>query len=147
MKYYSYDEFIDDAKILSKKLRSVEFDGIIAIARGGLALAQALSYGLDIRNIQSINAQVYEQSNKLKEKKLNISCTFDENIKKILVVDDICDSGETLSLVMSELTKLYTNIEFYTATIFYKHSATYKPHYHLKEANEWIDFCWEREFL
>lgn len=147
MKYYNYDEFKDDAITLSKKLRDVDFDAIIAIARGGLALAQALSYGLNIRNIQSVNAQVYEQTNKLQEKKLNINCTFNEKIKKVLVVDDICDSGETLSLVMNELTKLYTNIEFYSATIFYKHSATYKPHYYLKEATDWIDFCWEREFL
>ena len=65
---------------------------------------------------------------------------------RVLVVDDIADSGETLKIVMNDLTSKNSKIEFKSATLFYKKSSVYEPDFWINEANDWIDFFWERDF-
>ena len=60
--------------------------------------------------------------------------------------DDISDSGETLVAIMQHLEDKYSDIEFKSATLFYKETSVYKPHFWINEANDWIDFFWERDF-
>ncbi|MEO1937062.1 MAG: phosphoribosyltransferase family protein [Sulfurimonas sp.] len=76
-----------------------------------------------------------------------VSSIIFENIKKVLVVDDIADSGETLAHVMEYFQNNYPEVEFQSATLFYKKSSVYEPTYWVQEANVWIDFFWERDFL
>lgn len=68
-------------------------------------------------------------------------------VKKVLVVDDIADSGDTLEAVMEYLEKKYEDIEFVSCTLFYKKTSLYEPHFWINEADDWIDFFWERDFL
>ena len=69
-----------------------------------------------------------------------------DNVKRVLVVDDISDSGETLDAVMKSLACGNSEIEFKSATLFYKKTSVYEPHFWINEANDWIDFFWERDF-
>jgi hypoxanthine phosphoribosyltransferase len=92
---------------------------IKGIARGGLIPAVLLSHRLGIPYI-----------------------TEDDNSTEdyILVVDDICDTGETL--------KEYSKYEsILIATLHYKTSAMIEPDFWWKIApeNEWIVYPWERK--
>ncbi|MDY4012823.1 MAG: phosphoribosyltransferase family protein, partial [Campylobacter sp.] len=66
--------------------------------------------------------------------------------KKVLVCDDICDSGACLSALMSEL-RQSSSSEFSSATLFYKSTAILKPDFYAKQARGWIVFPWEIDAL
>lgn len=62
MKYYSYENFKVDTNTLIKKVESLHFEAIVAVARGGLTLSHAIAEGLDIRQVQSIRTELYDKS-------------------------------------------------------------------------------------
>ena len=145
MKYYSYETFKKDTNKLIQKVSTNEIDAIVGIARGGLTLAHSMAEGLNLREVQSIRTELYDD--KRKRKKISIyDTTLLTEHKTILVVDDIADSGETLEAVMQHFEKKYKNIKFISATLFYKKTSVYKPDFWINEANEWIEFFWEKDF-
>lgn len=76
--------------------------------------------------------------------KMGIPFASQANITKIpgniLIIDDICDSGETLKRF-----KFEENV--FTATIHHKQSASIQPNfsYFLAYENEWIVYPWENK--
>ena len=146
MKYYGYENFKDDTKNLIGNINEFNPDAIAAIARGGLILSHSIAEGLDIRDVQSLRTELYDKTQKRARISVFNNCEFSKKIKKVIVVDDISDSGDTLKAVMSELKTKNPNIEFKTATLFYKKTSIYEPDFWINEAHEWIDFFWERDF-
>ncbi len=140
--YYSYDLFKNDTQILVDKCRDFEPEILLAIARGGVTLSHLMAQALDIRNLFTLNSIHYE-----KEEKLDTFNIFNipdlTNAKKVLIIDDIIDSGETMKEILSILNEKFPKIEFKIATLFYKSTALIKPDFCVREANEWIDFFWE----
>ena len=143
--YYNYNEFKNDTLQLLEKLHNERFDTIIAVSRGGLTLAHMLSEALDIRDVQSIQTQLYDDTHKRECITIKGSCTLSPNAH-VLVVDDIADSGETLHALFNTLTLKHPKSTFKTATLFYKRSSRFEPDYWVKEADAWIEFFWEVDF-
>ena len=143
--YYSYEDFRTDTRKLLKKLPENEFDTIIGVARGGLTLAHMLSEALDIRNVQSISTQLYDDTKKRECITITDTCSLEKS-KNVLLVDDIADSGETLKALYNHFTLTYPHLHCKTATLFYKRSSIYEPDYWVKEAAAWIEFFWEADF-
>lgn len=143
--YYDYNLFKEDTKKLLE-LFEIEFDTIVAIARGGLTLAQLLSEALDIRNVQSIRTELYDGMQKREDITIHGKCDFAKS-KNILIVDDIADSGETLKALYNHFTLTYPTLHFKTATLFYKKSSVFQPDYTVREAKGWIDFFWEVDLI
>ncbi len=140
--YYSYEEFKIDAQSLVNKCRDYEPCALLAIARGGLTLSHLMAQAMNIRNLYTLNSIHYEKDLKLNT--INIFNVPDlSNAKKVLVVDDIVDSGETLHATLNILEQRYPQVTFKTATIFYKPSAIIQADFTLKVADKWIDFFWE----
>ncbi|WP_458396378.1 phosphoribosyltransferase [Campylobacter sp.] len=143
MTYYDFSSFEHDAKILAKKARD-EFnpEAILGIARGGLTLAHFLANALDIRNCFSLNSIHYENTTKLDTIKIyNIPDL--SKFKRVLITDDIIDSGESMVAIKKEINRLYPNLEIAVATIFYKPKALMLPNFTIKEADDWIKFFWD----
>ena len=145
MKNYLYSDFVTDIATLSHTLKSYEFDAIVAITRGGMMPAQALSHALNIRNVQSIQAISYEGKKKSDTITL-LDTTQLKGAKGVLVVDDIADSGDTLKEVLSHLKSRYSDPTFKSCTLFYKPSASIMPDFTCNIATEWINFFWEIDF-
>lgn len=143
--YYGYENFKKDTNILKTNVAAFEPEAIVAIARGGLTLAHALAEGLGIRDVQTLRTELYDASVKRSEIALFGSCDFSTK-RRVLVVDDIADSGETLKVVMEYLEQNYKDVAFQAATLFYKRSSVYEPHFWVNEAEAWIDFFWEADF-
>jgi len=146
-KYYPYESFKADTNTLIKAVEPFEAQTILAIARGGMTLAHCMAEGLNIRDVQSIRTELYDNEHKRSELTLFGECLFAEHIKKVLVVDDISDSGETLAFVMNYLQENFKEVEFKSATLFYKKTSVYRPDYWVNEADAWIEFFWEKDFL
>ena len=143
--YYDYATFRADLKALADKLPN-DFDAIVAIARGGMTMAHMLGEYLNIRHVYSVNAIGYDDTCKLDT--LQIFNLPDlKAAKKILIVDDIADSGETLREVTACLKKAYPATDFQTSTLFYKpEKSVVEPDYWVKETrDEWIDFFWSED--
>jgi len=145
MKYYSYEEFARDTNKLIQKVKDFQPDAIIGIARGGLTLSHAVAEGLNIREVQTIRTELYDEATKRSCITIHNTVTLSE-IKKVLVLDDIADSGDTLKAVMDSLVCGNLEVEFKSATLFYKHSSIFEPDIWINEATDWIDFFWERQF-
>jgi len=146
MKYYSYEDFKNDTRELIIKVKKLEVDAIVGISRGGLTLAHAMAEGLGIRDVQTIRTELYDKNCKRDTLSIFGKCSF-AGIKKVLVVDDIADSGETIKAVMDFLVLQNSDVEFVSATLFYKKTSVYEPVFWINEANDWIDFFWERDFV
>ena len=143
MIFYSYDEFAVDAKKMAKQIKD-EFDPevILAVARGGLTLGHSLAVALENRNLFTLNSIHYEDTNKLDT--INIFNVPDlSKYTKILLVDDIIDSGESMVEIKRELLKRYPNLDIKIATVFYKEKALLLHEFKVKEAHDWVEFFWD----
>lgn len=140
---YEYDQFKNDIALLRTQSAPFRADTLVAIARGGMTLAHALSMALDVRNLQSIRIESYDADRQRDTLSIIGECNF-ESSKRVLVVDDIVDSGKTLDALLNLFRKRYPHIEFKTAAIYTKPTALVQPDFSLYEATEWIEFFWER---
>jgi xanthine phosphoribosyltransferase len=121
-------------------------DTLLAVARGGLTLGHFMAQAIDTRRLFALNSIHYNSEQKLDTLEIFNIPNLDD-AKRVVVVDDIVDSGETLKGVLELLKDKYPNCEFKLATIFYKPTAIIKADYTLKRAHEWIDFFWELDPL
>jgi len=138
--YYSYEEFKEDLKTLIKKIDQ-EFEVILPIARGGLSMGQMLGEYYNLREVYALNSMGYDGTQKRDEVTLfNVPKLL--MTQRVLIVDDIADSGETLLEVLKVLEAKYPTIEFYTATIFYKPTSIIEPTWWVREPRGWIEFFW-----
>ena len=143
MKFYSFEELDKDSRIIATQVRD-EFapDAIVAIARGGLTFGHALANALDMRTIFSINSIHYADTQKLDT--IDVFNIPDlELYNRILLVDDIIDSGDSMVEIKRVLSEKYPNAVIKTAVIFYKSKALIQPDFKVKETDEWINFFWE----
>lgn len=140
---YTFDEFKQDIVPFAKKIKE-DFnpEALVAVARGGLTLTHALSTCLDNRNAFALNSVHYDDTKKLDTIKIwNIPDL--SNFKRVLIVDDIVDSGDSLNAIKQEILKLYPHLDVRLAVIFYKQTAIIQPDYMVKQAKQWIDFFWD----
>ena len=140
--YYSYDDCINDCKILLPEINKYNPDAIIAIARGGMILSQLISEAIDLRDIYTINAVSYNDKEKFQEVKISNIPNLN-NKYNILIVDDIIDSGETMKEVINIFKQKYPTINIKCMSIFYKDTACIKPDFKVNKTNQWIEFFWE----
>lgn len=105
-----WDRITEDCKNLSFLMRDAGMvtgiHGFIALARGGLSVAQLLGYYLDVRRIEAITVVGYEDTQKLKEQKLlgNQSPDIGDG-EGWIVIDDLVDTGRSYRFVKKLLPK------------------------------------------
>lgn len=141
--YYPYETFREDLKLLTEKIDE-SFDVLLPIARGGLSMGQMLGEFYDIREVYAINTIGYEDTEKLDEVKV-FNVPFLKSGQRVLILDDIVDSGDTLLEVLKVLRMHYPETIFETASIFYKPTAIIEPTWWVKEAKGWIEFFWSED--
>lgn len=146
MKYYSYEEFTHDLKQLVTLSQDFGADTLLAIARGGLMLGHAYSHATDNRRLFTINSILYEGDQRGKSCEIFNTPEL-TTAKKVLLLDDIVDSGQTLEEVLKHLNTCFPHLEIKVASLFYKPTAVVQPDFSVREATEWIEFFWEKDFL
>jgi hypothetical protein len=70
--------------------------------------------------------------------------TVDVKGKRILLVDDVADSGASLTVAKKYLRKLGAS-EIRIATLHYKPASAIKPGYFAETTEAWVNYPWERE--
>ena len=121
-------------------------DYIIGITTGGLIPLYFLAKKLDINNILTVSATSYEGQ---QQKTLRITYLpeIDLRGKRVLLVDEIADTGNSLKAVSDAVVSKYSVGELKTATLAVnKDRCKFYPDYHvLTEQGEWFVFPWEKE--
>ena len=121
-------------------------DMILSIARGGLFAAGAMSYALGITNLHVMNVEFYtdiEERLPLPVMLPPVPRQVDLSQKKVLVVDDVADTGGTLRLVRDFCAEHVAEIR--TAVIYEKPHSIVHCDYVWRETDLWIDFPWSSQ--
>jgi uncharacterized protein len=144
----TWDGFGVAARELASAIAADDFrpDAIVAIARGGLTLAGALGYSLDVKMLGSLNVEFYTGVEQRLEAPVVLPPTLDQASlvgKNILLVDDVADSGRTISLVKQLL--LAGGGEVRTVVLYRKPGSVHTPTYSWRSTDRWILFPWSSE--
>ncbi len=118
-------------------------DMIMGVLKGGLIPARILSDLLSIDNLGFIGVKFYKGLAKRDMKpELTLPPTPSVNGRKVLVVDDVVETGRTIQLVLDELYR-YGAKEARTLTLYVKKWSPIVPDYYYKVTDKWIVFPWE----
>jgi hypoxanthine phosphoribosyltransferase len=132
---------------LAEAIRKSGFepDLIVGVSRGGWIPSRIMSDLLETPKLANVTAEFYVGVAKTKhEPTITQPVSVSVKDKKVLVVDDVADTGESLKLVNLHL-KNQGASEIKIATIYYKPWSVIVPHYYEKETRCWIVFPWEQK--
>lgn len=118
-------------------------DIVVAVARGGLTLAGALAYALGVKNCGTINVEFYTGVDARLPVPVMLPPTLDlldVAGLRVLVVDDVADTGHTLRLVREVLAQHVA--EARTAVLYHKPQSVIPPDYAWRQTEAWINFPW-----
>ncbi|MGP3949848.1 phosphoribosyltransferase [Streptomyces sp. 7N604] len=144
----TYPLFGQAARELARTIAddSYEPDIILSIARGGLFVAGALGYALDVKNLHVMNVEFYEGVGRTLEVPVMLPPlpnAVDFSEKRILVADDVADTGKTLKLVHDFCAERAAEVR--SAVIYEKPSSLVKCEYVWRRTDRWINFPWSVE--
>lgn len=115
---------------------------ILGIARGGWIPARILSDLLDTRNLTSIRVEFYSTINSRRPHPVITEGTSTPILdKRLLLVDDVADTGESLRLVQDTVSRDAEEVK--TLTIFRKPWSAITPAFFARETTAWVVFPWE----
>jgi hypoxanthine phosphoribosyltransferase len=144
--YVSYDEYHNLIERLAVKIHQSgwEFDNILCLARGGMRPGDLLSRIFDkplaIMSTSSYRAGAGTVQGHLDVARY-ITTPKGEIAGRVLLVDDLADTGHTLNAVIHTLKDNYQPItELRSAVIWTKGVSSFKPDYSVEflESNPWI---------
>ncbi|MFT4041807.1 MAG: phosphoribosyltransferase [Gordonia sp. (in: high G+C Gram-positive bacteria)] len=135
---------------LARKIADDGFvpDIILGIARGGLIPAGAIAYALDCKLMISLNVEFYTGVGETLSEPVMLPSLLESSglhDQKVLVVDDVADSGKTLRLVDDYCEQQGRVAEVRNAVLYQKPHTITTPDYSWKTTDKWINFPWSVE--
>lgn len=135
--------------LASKLARRIAASGyrpeiIVAIGRGGEVPGRVLSDLLDQMDLTGFKIEHYHRTQKQKAARVRYPLAADVAGRKVLLVDDVADSGETFAVALDHLNSRGAPAEVRSAVLHYKTVSTYRPDYFAAElrAWRWIVYPW-----
>ncbi len=120
-----------------------EPDMILAIARGGLLIAGALGYALSVKNLYTMNVEFYTGVDERLAMPMilpPVPDLVDVQHAKVLIADDVADTGKTLKLVQEFCVGKVAEVR--TAVLYEKPRSIVQCEYVWKSTDQWIEFPW-----
>ncbi len=120
-----------------------EPDIILAIARGGLLPAGALGYALSVKNTYTLNVEFYTGIDERLPMPIMlppVPSLVDVSGARILVVDDVADTGRTLKLVNDFCEGKVADSKI--AVLYEKPHSEVKCDFVWRYTDKWVNFPW-----
>ena len=141
----SWDDFADASRGLAEEVLRSGFtpDVVVAIARGGLLLSGSIAYALGTKSCGSINVEFYTDVEQRLEEPVVLAPALDAPSlagKRVLVVDDVSDSGRTLRLVVDIIRNAGADVR--SACLYSKPGTVLEPDHVWRRVDGWITFPW-----
>jgi len=121
--------------------RRYDPDIIVGVARGGLFPAVRLSHLMGDKTLRIIHVKYYKGVN-MRMEKPKLLADVGRLKGKVLVVDDVADTGTTLEFVVKHIKRKGAK-KVKVATIAMKPKSTFKPDFFVFKTDKWIIFPWE----
>jgi len=120
-----------------------KFDLVVALAKGAWPMSRALVDYLAMSNLVSLGIRFYSGINqRLKEPEVYQDLPVKVKGKRILLFDDVADTGESLIFASDYLLEQRAAL-VKTATLFFKERSAITPDYYASRTNAWIIFPFE----
>ena len=141
----SYEAFGTAVRELAQVIKDSDYepDIVLSIARGGLLIGGALGYALGVKNTFTISVELYTGINERLARPVvlpPIPNKVDLTGLKVLIADDVADTGETLKLVRDFCGSYVTEVR--SAVLYEKSHSIEKPNYAWRHTDKWIEFPW-----
>jgi hypoxanthine phosphoribosyltransferase len=137
---YIYSLLTDLAEKI--ELSSFKPEVIIGVSRGGWVPARVLSDLLYNSNLANVRIEFYTGIYETKKKPvITQSVSLPVKGKRVLVVDDIVDTGESMRLLCDVLFEEVDIMKM--AVLYYKPWSILKPDYYCVKTDSWVVFPWE----
>jgi hypoxanthine phosphoribosyltransferase len=135
----TWEEVYSLCRQLVRQLRKANFriDVIVAIARGGFVPGRLLSDMLGIHDLTSFKIEHYQGAYKQHEAFVKYPLNADINGRNVLLLDDVCDSGDTFAVGIEHIQLCGTANEMRTAALHLKAVSKFIPDYYAEKVNEW----------
>jgi uncharacterized protein len=117
---------------------------IVGVSRGGWPPARVMSDLLQNPNLANMRVEFYKDIG-VRNKKPRITQPVTTEVvgKRVLVVDDISDTGHSLKAVANHLRRKPVK-DLRVCTIYMKPKSVFRPNYYAETTKKWIIFPWER---
>ena len=121
-------------------------DIVLGIARGGLLVGGAIAYTLDVKNTFTMNVEFYTGIDERLEMPMilpPVPDLVDLAESRVLIADDVADTGQTLVLVKEFLAGKVGDVR--VAVLYEKSPSIVRCEYVWRRTDHWIDFPWSTE--
>jgi uncharacterized protein len=121
-------------------------DIVLAIARGGLLVAGALGYALGVKNTFTLNVEFYTGVDERLPMPVllpPVPDLVDLGEARVLVADDVADTGQTLALVKDLVAGKVAEVR--TAVLYEKPWSQVNAEYVWRRTERWITFPWSAQ--
>ena len=121
-------------------------DLIFSIARGGLFVAGALGYALDVKNLYVANVEFYTGVNERLPLPIMLPPVpdlVDMAGASVLITDDVADTGATLGLVRDFCAGQVGDVR--CAVVYEKPRSEVQCEYVWRRTDRWIEFPWSTQ--
>jgi uncharacterized protein len=141
----SWAEFGRAARELARTVVDDRYapDLVLSVARGGLLVGAALAYALDVKNTWTMNVEFYTGVDERLEVPMILPPMpdlIDLESARMLIADDVADTGETLKLVKEYCAGKVAEVR--CAVLYEKPPSVVKCEYVWRRTDLWIDFPW-----
>lgn len=145
---FTWEDFGLASRDLAQKIADSGWipEVVIAVARGGLIPAGAISYALGTKVCGSLNVEFYSDVAETLPEPVVLPPMLDLEAlrdKRVLIVDDVADSGKTLELTVAILKD--TGADVRTACVYAKPTTIVEPDYVQRRTAKWISFPWSSQ--
>lgn len=144
-KIVTFEDVHDMVGKVAEKVKQSGYkpDVIIGLARGGWLPARLMCDFLAVTDLLSLKVEHWIQTGRTKdEATVKYPLLADLSGKKILVVDDIADTGKSLITAIKHLTECNKPKKLKTATMQYMSESKFKPDYYSEEVTVWTWFIY-----
>ena len=133
------------SRSLAEQISSDGFepDIVLGIARGGLLVAGAIAYALDVKNTFTMNVEFSTGIEERLEMPMilpPVPDLVDLGESRVLIADDVADTGKTLALVKDFLDGKVGEVR--AAVLYEKPRSEVNCEYVWRRTDRWIDFPW-----
>ena len=138
LRFVSWEEYLHLISQLADKLNPYDFDQILAIGRGGIMLGDALTR-IFHKPLNIIMVRSYRYWTKVQKAQYSTMATFFEDFGRVLIVDDLVETGDTIKLIGGKL-KQFTDKPYKTACLWKKENSPITPDFFVEDVkkNVWI---------
>ncbi|UCE15494.1 MAG: phosphoribosyltransferase [Candidatus Bathyarchaeota archaeon] len=139
----SWEEIYENINEIARKIKKDRYqpDIVIALSRGGFVPARVICDLMVIKDLVSVKVDHWGIT-AAKDGKAHLRYPINADLsgKKVLIVDDITDTGESM-IIAKEFVKELNPKEIRTATIFHIKTSRFIPDYYSKKI-DWIWVIW-----